>query len=135
MQRYFLAILILVIGLAGCSSTGPTDRIADAGTTPGVAPTAVEKPVSKRLALAETLYRQGRYSEALIECVNVANEDPLTPGLAGLRKKIADEVKITYTPIPYSLYYDHSSGTKSKHIKGIMHEYLGIVYYWWKGYI
>lgn len=59
--------------------------------------------------------------------------------------KIAKEIKVHYTPIPKSLFYAHPE--KDEHgrkiwkrinlqqIKGIIHEYLGILYYWWKGWI
>ncbi len=59
--------------------------------------------------------------------------------------KIAKEIKVRYTPIPKSLFYAHPE--KDGHgkriwkqinlqqIKGIIHEYLGILYYWWKGWI
>ncbi len=60
-------------------------------------------------------------------------------------KKNADEVEVTYLPIKDSLFYSHpikdSKGRSSlkqinlSQIKGILHEYLGIVYYWFKGYI
>jgi uncharacterized SAM-binding protein YcdF (DUF218 family) len=60
-------------------------------------------------------------------------------------QKIAREIKVTYTPILNSLFYSHpdkdSRGRRIwkqinlQQIKGIFHEYLGILYYWWKGYI
>lgn len=59
--------------------------------------------------------------------------------------KNAKDIKVTYTPILKSLFYSHESkdiyGRKIwkqiniQQIKGILHEYLGILYYWWKGYI
>ena len=59
-------------------------------------------------------------------------------------KKIAPDVKITYTPILKSRFYIHARDINIKgswkqislsQIKGILHEYLGILYYWFKGYI
>ncbi len=59
----------------------------------------------------------------------------------------AKDIKITYTPIPKSKFYMHGHELKElkgkkvwkqinlRQIKGLVHEYLGIVYYWWKGYI
>lgn len=59
--------------------------------------------------------------------------------------KIAKDIKVTYTPVSKSSFYAHR--TKNIYaggfcqqvnlvqIKGIFHEYLGILYYWWKGYI
>ena len=49
-------------------------------------------------------------------------------------KKIAPEIKTILTPMPNSLFYGSGKRVKMKHIKAIVHEYLGIVYYWWKGY-
>jgi uncharacterized SAM-binding protein YcdF (DUF218 family) len=59
--------------------------------------------------------------------------------------KIAKDTKVTYTPIPNSLFYSHPDKDvygrrvwkriNLQQIKGIFHEYLGILYYWWKGYI
>ena len=59
-------------------------------------------------------------------------------------KKNAPELKVTYTPIPKSSFYKHSIySNKSfigfhkqiqfKQLKGILHEYLGIIYYYIKG--
>ncbi len=61
-------------------------------------------------------------------------------------KKVAPEIKTIYTPIPRSAFYDYNVGTGQKHkkfgkqikikqIRGIFHEYLGIIYYFFKGYI
>lgn len=60
-------------------------------------------------------------------------------------RKAAKDIEVIYTPIPESLFYARK-GTdlrekktlktiNLKQIKGILHEYLGIVYYWFKGYI
>jgi uncharacterized SAM-binding protein YcdF (DUF218 family) len=57
-------------------------------------------------------------------------------------KKIAPEIAFIYTP-SNSSFYGYYIGQKKimprgislKQIKGIIHEYLGIVYYWLKGYI
>lgn len=60
-------------------------------------------------------------------------------------RKIAKEIKVAYTPIPRSSFYVHRTSNiykggswrqiKPGQIRGILHEYLGILYYWWKGYI
>ncbi|MBU1146732.1 MAG: YdcF family protein [Candidatus Omnitrophica bacterium] len=44
-------------------------------------------------------------------------------------------VKVFYTPIIKSQFYDRSSGIKLEQIRAIAHEYLGVLYYWLKGYI
>lgn len=59
-------------------------------------------------------------------------------------KRIAQDLKITYSPNPKNRFYLHPIGEKYfifrkqinlTQIKGLIHEYLGILYYWWKGYI
>ncbi|MBU1913410.1 MAG: YdcF family protein [Candidatus Omnitrophica bacterium] len=50
-------------------------------------------------------------------------------------KKIAPDINIIYAPIPKSLFYKHENNAKLHQIKGILHEYLSIAYYWWKGYV
>ena len=57
--------------------------------------------------------------------------------------KIAKDLNVNYTPIPESLFYKHPDcyldGIKLikqisfQQAKGIIHEYLGILYYWFKG--
>jgi len=42
---------------------------------------------------------------------------------------------IFYTPVKKSQFYDKIERTRLEQIMAIMHEYLGIVYYWVKGYI
>ncbi len=60
-------------------------------------------------------------------------------------KKNAKEESVSFVPVLNSLFYSHpaSTGVKwqiqkqanFKQINGIIHEYLGILYYWWKGLI
>ena len=49
--------------------------------------------------------------------------------------KWGNDIKIIYTPVKKSQFYDRGKKVKLEQIKAIMHEYLGIVYYWVKGYI
>lgn len=59
--------------------------------------------------------------------------------------KIARDIKVTYAPVTNSLFYSHPKKDNSgriiwkraslNQIKAVIHEYLGIFYYWWKGYI
>ncbi len=59
--------------------------------------------------------------------------------------KIAKEINVYYAPTPKSIFYSHEDkdryGRKIwqtinlQQIRGIFHEYLGIVYYWYKGRI
>jgi len=49
--------------------------------------------------------------------------------------KAAGGIDFVYAPIPYSLFYGDGRHVQLKHIIAIAHEYLGITYYWLKGYI
>jgi uncharacterized SAM-binding protein YcdF (DUF218 family) len=59
--------------------------------------------------------------------------------------KIAGNIKVSYTPLPNALFYSHPERDEhnrrvlkrinTQQIRGILHEYLGILYYWFKGYI
>ncbi|HAZ10429.1 MAG TPA: hypothetical protein DCY56_04910 [Candidatus Omnitrophica bacterium] len=49
--------------------------------------------------------------------------------------KWAKDIKVTYTPVDKTQFYDRTSGVKLEQIKAILHEYLGIVYYFIRGYI
>lgn len=59
--------------------------------------------------------------------------------------KIAKDMRVIYTPVPNSRFYAHPGRDKNGRIiwkrasmwqiKGIIHEYLGIIYYFWKGWI
>jgi len=50
-------------------------------------------------------------------------------------RNIAKDIGVIHSPIPYSRYYDRDGGVKLRHIRGILHEYIGILYYAIKGYI
>lgn len=50
-------------------------------------------------------------------------------------RKQAPEVTVISTPIPVSRFYGGGSTVQLKQIQAIFHEYLGILYYWWKGYL
>ncbi len=56
-------------------------------------------------------------------------------------KKVGTGIEVLYAPLPKSEFYAHATTgilTKKaevRQIRGIFHEYLSIVYYWWKGYI
>jgi len=62
-------------------------------------------------------------------------------------KRLSPKKNIIYSPVPNSEFYSHPNMNKAgrriiigrlitlRQIKGILHEYMGIVYYWWKGYI
>ncbi len=50
-------------------------------------------------------------------------------------RKAAPGIAYCYAPIPYSIFFGPESAVWPRHIIAILHEYLGIVYYWYKGYI
>jgi uncharacterized SAM-binding protein YcdF (DUF218 family) len=49
-------------------------------------------------------------------------------------RKRAPDIHFAYAPIPHSIFYGNERSVELKHIVAIAHEYLGILYYWWKGY-
>lgn len=49
--------------------------------------------------------------------------------------RVAPGVHFIYAPIPYSLFYGDGRHVRLEHIIAIGHEYLGIAYYWFRGYI
>jgi len=49
--------------------------------------------------------------------------------------KEAHDFHVLYVPVEKNQFYDASSGVKMEQIRAIMHEYIGIVYYWFKGYM
>ena len=49
--------------------------------------------------------------------------------------RVAPEIAVTATPVPTSQFYTHGRGASFEQIKGIVHEYVAIVVYWWRGWI
>ena len=50
-------------------------------------------------------------------------------------RKQAPEIAVIATPIPVSRFYGNESGVAWRHVQAILHEYIGMLYYWWKGYL
>ena len=52
-------------------------------------------------------------------------------------RKLAPEVDVTSVPVVQSQFYRHSQGggASLEQIRGILHEYAAIAFYWWKGWI
>jgi uncharacterized SAM-binding protein YcdF (DUF218 family) len=50
-------------------------------------------------------------------------------------RKLAPALRVIPAPVPKSRFYAHRDTVEPAQIHGILHEYLGIVYYWWKGWI
>ena len=49
--------------------------------------------------------------------------------------KLTRGIKVVYVPVSKSQFYDRSEGKRLEQIKAVTHEYLGIIYYYLKGYI
>jgi uncharacterized SAM-binding protein YcdF (DUF218 family)/glycosyltransferase involved in cell wall biosynthesis len=49
--------------------------------------------------------------------------------------KSGKDIKVIYAPVDNDQFYDRHKGRRLEQIKAVMHEYLGIIYYWIKGYI
>ncbi len=45
------------------------------------------------------------------------------------------ERKVIFSPVEKSEFYDRQRGVTIEQIRAIMHEYLGVLYYWFRGYI
>ena len=50
-------------------------------------------------------------------------------------RKEAPDIAATWVPIPYSHFFGDHRRVALKHLLAILHEYLGILYYWWKGWV
>ena len=50
-------------------------------------------------------------------------------------KSIARDINVIYVPVPAPQFYHRKTPVKLEQIRGILHEYLGILYYIFKGYI
>lgn len=54
-------------------------------------PSAVE-PVAREVLKADALFQRGRYTEAVMACIEIARKDPMTPGLADLQRRLLDRL-------------------------------------------
>ncbi|MGH9387139.1 MAG: ElyC/SanA/YdcF family protein [Vicinamibacterales bacterium] len=50
-------------------------------------------------------------------------------------RKLAPEIAVTASPAPQSQFYWHEWGASLEQIRGILHEYAALAYYWWRGWI
>jgi uncharacterized SAM-binding protein YcdF (DUF218 family) len=51
-------------------------------------------------------------------------------------RKMAPEITVVPSPVPQSQFYSpHSKGASLEQMRGILHEYLAIIAYWWQGRI
>jgi len=52
-----------------------------------------------------------------------------------LAVKNLPDITVSLTPAPHSVFFGNDGNVAWKHVRAIIHEYLGIMYYWWKGYV
>ena len=79
-KRTVAAFRLLSLGiLAVLANSCLTRQAIQPQSIPAAAP---------ELAKAQALYEQGRYREAMIECIDLARADPVMPGLPALQDKI-----------------------------------------------
>ena len=50
-------------------------------------------------------------------------------------REVAPEVQVIATPVPVSQFYAHERGPSLEQIRGLLQEYVAIVWYWWRGWI
>lgn len=59
-------------------------------------------------------------------------------------RRLAPDIHVTAAPLQESLFYSREATAQAgrvhrqinpKQIKGILHEYVGLVYYWWRGWV
>ena len=50
-------------------------------------------------------------------------------------RKVAPGVQVVSSPVKQSQFYAHARGVSLEQIRGILHEYVAIVVYWWRGWI
>ena len=53
----------------------------------------------------------------------------------GSWRKTAPGIRVVPAPVSDSHFFAHTSGASVEQIRGVLHEYLGLLYYRWKGWI
>jgi len=53
----------------------------------------------------------------------------------GTFRKAAPQITVIPDPVPSSQFYEHGRGASLEQLGGVLHEYLGILYYWWRGWM
>jgi len=96
---------------------------------------------------AVNTYENVKFSKEILEDRNWRNilllSSPYHMRRASLVfRKIATNTNVIYLPVEKSVFYRRPRYTsilsrtiELRHIEGMLHECLGILYYWWKGYI
>ncbi len=89
---------------------------------------------------ANSAYENAKFTKEILDDYNWSSillvSSPYNMCRASLVfKKLDKNLKIIYTPVINSYFYRRDRKVKWEQIRAIGHEYLGIIYYWWKGYI
>ena len=50
-------------------------------------------------------------------------------------RRTSPDLEAIWVPLPYSLFYGTLRTVELRHWKAVIHEYMGILYYWYKGWI
>jgi len=79
--------------------------------------------------VADILNREGWTSVLLVSSPYHMRRSLLT------WRHVAPEVIVIPTPVPASQFYAHDQGASLEQIRGIFHEYLAILIYWWRGWL
>jgi uncharacterized SAM-binding protein YcdF (DUF218 family)/glycosyltransferase involved in cell wall biosynthesis len=111
------------------------EMMKDLAVSLGVAPSAIileaqAASTFQNVAFVRDILRRERWREIML----VSSPYHMRRALLTWRK-IAPDVRVISTPVPYSQFYAHGWGADLEQIKGILHEYAAIVYYWWRGWI
>ncbi len=77
-----LGFLVALLLLGGCA-TSSDSKSSD---------TPARKPAAPNVQAAEKLFQEKRYTEAIVACIEIARQDPLTLGLADLQARIMNRV-------------------------------------------
>ena len=79
--------------------------------------------------VSQILERQGRQSILLVSSPYHMRRATLT------WSKIAPRVAVIPSPVPQSQFYAHGRGASFGQIRGILHEYAALAYYWYRGWL
>ena len=89
---------------------------------------------------ANSTYENVKFTKEILDIYNWSSillvSSPYNMRRASLSfKKLNENLKIIYAPVINPQFYHRGRKVRWGQIRAIGHEYLGIIYYWWKGYI
>jgi uncharacterized SAM-binding protein YcdF (DUF218 family)/glycosyltransferase involved in cell wall biosynthesis len=84
----------------------------------------------ENVAFVNDILRQRRWSSVLL----VTSPYHMRRAMLVWRK-VAPEVRVVPAPPLRSQFYDHGRGASLEQIRAVVHEYLAMVVYWWRGWI